>query len=252
MTGTTNDALFDEVSLIPVTNVPCNLSSGISIQGDSVFCQGGLIQLTASLSCDTTSVSYQWQGPNGFTASTKTISISNTTTLNSGSYILTITNIYGETAKDTLNVLVKGIGTYGVICPANKTISTSTGSCYANNIFLGSPIVNDNCTGAILTNDAPSVYLLGITPITWMIVNSANDTATCIQTINVADSIPPVINNCPSQVYTTNPVVWNAITTIDNCGLATFPPITNKGTLAHWSNTGNLYCNRFIRKYQFL
>ncbi|MBK7112000.1 MAG: HYR domain-containing protein [Flavobacteriales bacterium] len=49
---------------------------------------------------------------------------------------------------------------------------------------------------ASVTNDAPAVFLIGATTVTWTVTDNAGLTATCTQTVTVSDNVPPTIT-CP-------------------------------------------------------
>ena len=58
-------------------------------------------------------------------------------------------------------------------------------------IPLSPPDVIDNGMISSITNDAPSVYPIGNTTITWYVTDTFNNTATAQQIINVVDNTPP-------------------------------------------------------------
>jgi large repetitive protein len=54
-----------------------------------------------------------------------------------------------------------------------------------------------NCGVISVTNDAPAVFPDGVTIVTWTVTDVANNTATCQQSVTVADIEPPMIS-CPT------------------------------------------------------
>lgn len=47
-------------------------------------------------------------------------------------------------------------------------VSADANSCDATGVTLGTPVTSDNCSGTItVTNDAPSVFPVGNTTVTW-------------------------------------------------------------------------------------
>lgn len=87
----------------------------ISIDGTSAYCEGATIAFVANSS---TSGTYSWTGPNGFSASTNTISIPNATADNDGIYTATFVAANGCEASSTISVFVN----------ANPTVEISSNS----------------------------------------------------------------------------------------------------------------------------
>lgn len=75
----------------------------ISIDGASSYCEGATIALVANSS---TSGTYSWTGPNGFSASTNTISIPNATADNDGIYTVAFVAANGCEASGSISVVV--------------------------------------------------------------------------------------------------------------------------------------------------
>lgn len=86
-----------------------------------------------------------------------------------------------------------------ITCPVDITVSTDAGQCGASSVSLGSPTVSDNCSGEIVTNDAPAIFNLGSTTVTWTVTDAAGNSATCSQVVTVVDDIDPIIT-CPADV----------------------------------------------------
>ncbi len=78
-----------------------------------------------------------------------------------------------------------------ITCPAAVNASTDAGSCEATTVALGMPIASDNCTGEIVTNNAPASYPIGTTPVIWTITDAAGLATTCEQLITVTDGEAP-------------------------------------------------------------
>ncbi len=114
-----------------------------------------------------------------------------------------------------------------ITCPADVNVNTDAGICTASGVNLGTPIVNDDCGTAIVTNDAPSVFPVGTTTVTWTATDPGSQTATCTQTVTVTDNENPVIT-CPADIsVSAEPGVCvsavlniGAASATDNCGVA--------------------------------
>ncbi|MFZ1617286.1 MAG: FG-GAP-like repeat-containing protein, partial [Flavobacteriales bacterium] len=146
----------------------------------------------------------------------------------------TITDATGTIKTCTQTVTVTDNIDPIISCPATVNTTTNTG-CTATGVALGTPTFSDNCGTPTVTNNAPSVFPLGTTTVTWTVTDAANNTATCTQTVTVTDNVNPTIT-CPVDVTantnsgcTATGVVLGTPVTADNCGVAT---VTNNAPVA--------------------
>lgn len=101
--GCTNSATITVIILpLPV----------ISITINTLVCVGSAINMNGG-----GGQTYNWYGPNSFTATTQNPSIVNTTTINQGYYALTITDANGCKKSDSLYVLVNLCNTINELVP---------------------------------------------------------------------------------------------------------------------------------------
>ncbi len=107
--------------------------------------------------------------------------------------------------------------------PADLTVNADAGQCGATIASLGTPIATDNCGIGAITQDAPTIFPLGITTVTWRVTDLNNNVATAIQTVTVIDTEAPVIS-CPSDITInanhsgcTALVTWPDPVVSDNC-----------------------------------
>ena len=70
-------------------------------------------------------------------------------------------------------------------------VGTNT-DCTATGVALGTPITSDNCGVASVTNDAPAVFPLGTTTVTWTVTDDNGNSNTCIQIVTVSDDVDPI------------------------------------------------------------
>jgi len=176
------------------------------------MCPGGTVILFAS-----NGANYQWSnGP-----STPFITVNQ-----SGDYAVTVTNASGCSATSLpINVFI-GDNTNPVIVPAANITMAPNFGCEAIGVNLGTPVATDNCSVATVSNNAPAIYPLGLTTVTWTVVDGSGNTSTATQLVNVVDNILPVINANDITVIVND----NGSTTItfsdvdggttDNCGIA--------------------------------
>lgn len=192
-----------------ITNVPANTTVG----NDSGMC-------TAALS---------WTPPTALDNCSATI----TSNFNSGDAFpvgtttVTYTAIDSSGNSDTASFNVTVTDTQAPIaqCPANITVSADSGMCSASNVNLGSITVMDNCSTTV-TDDAPVLFPVGMTTVTYTVTDAGNNTVTCTQVVTVTDNEAPVLTPCPQDVMICPGVVqFIAPTATDNCG-ATVSQIT--------------------------
>jgi len=139
----------------------------------------------------------------------------------------TVTDAAGNSATATQNVTVVDNQDPTVVAPADIDL-TADSNCQATVSDLGSPISSDNCNVVSVTNNAPAVFPLGVTVVTWTATDGSGNTATDTQDITVVDEIDPTIVGLPADISVSNDlgncdavVTWTAPTADDNCTGAT-------------------------------
>ena len=137
----------------------------------------------------------------------------------------TVTDNSGNSATCTQTVTVTDDVPPSITCPADVTTTTNTG-CTATGVNLGLPVTNDNCGVANVSNNAPAVFPLGSTVVTWMVTDNAGNSTSCTQTVTVSDNVPPVALCQPVTLVLdgTGSVALAASAvdngSSDNCGIA--------------------------------
>ncbi|WP_193213235.1 HYR domain-containing protein [Luteolibacter marinus] len=97
-----------------------------------------------------------------------------------------------ETRTETKVTVVDTIAPVAV-ASADVTVGTDDGTCEASGVVLALPTVSDNCEVVSIANDAPAVFPLGATVVTWTVTDIGGNTATCTQLVTVVDDEAPVI-----------------------------------------------------------
>jgi len=137
----------------------------------------------------------------------------------------TVTDVNGNFATCAQIVTVTDDEPPTITCPDDVSVENDPGECYATGVDLGTPITDDNCVVDSVTNDAPAEFPVGTTTVTWTVSDGYN-TATCTQTVTVADTEPPAFDpNCEERHIKIFPNVGECIghvqldflTAIDNC-----------------------------------
>ena len=184
----------------------------ITPSGATTMCPGGTVILFAS-----NGANYAWSnGP-----STPFITVNQ-----SGDYAVTVTNASGCSATSLpINVFIGDNTNPVIVPPSNITMAPNFG-CEAIGVNLGTPNATDNCSVATVSHNAPAIFPLGLTTVTWTVVDGSGNTSTATQLVNVVDNILPIINVNDITVIIND----NGSTTItfedvntgttDNCGIA--------------------------------
>ena len=144
-----------------------------------------------------------------------------------------------------------------ITCPADVILPVNTGCTYVG--AIGTATATDDCPVAgeiTITNNAPAVFPVGNTTVTWKAVDESGNSATCTQLVTVVDNILPTIT-CPGNVSVNNDLgacgatVTYSVTSTDNCpgqtvaqtaGLASgsvFPIGTTTNTFVVTDASGN-------------
>ncbi|PRX44857.1 PKD-like domain-containing protein [Salegentibacter salegens] len=129
----------------------------------------------------------------------------------------TVTDNSDNTATATQTVTVVDIQNPIISAPANLSVDTDNNNCTASNVNLGTPNTNDNCGIKDTTNDAPSVFPIGETTVTWTVTDNSDNTATATQTVTVVDNQAPVKPSLPDISWTCGTEITAFPTTTDNC-----------------------------------
>jgi hypothetical protein len=139
---------------------------------------------------------------------------------------LTATDAAGHTNSMPATVTVVDTQLPTIAAPAAVAATTDSGQCSASAVALGSPIAGDNCAGALVTNNAPSVFPKGLTTVTWTATDASGNVATATQTVTVTDATAPtaVAQNVTVQLDATGNASLTAAQvnngSADACGIA--------------------------------
>ncbi|HRK29267.1 MAG TPA: HYR domain-containing protein, partial [Chitinophagales bacterium] len=180
----------------------------VSVSGSTAICAGVTLTLTAT----TGMASYSWSGPNGFTGAGNPLTIPGATTLNSGTYVVTVTNAAGCTnsASRTVTVNPLPVATAGnntPICTGSTINLTSSGGTSYQWSGPGgyvSTAQNPVRTGATLT--MAGTYTVTVT-----------GTGGCKSTANTV----VVVNSCTPLTVSSSTVTANSSTTTTPNGAIT-------------------------------
>ena len=171
-----NGACNSSVSAsVTVLNSPA--TPVITAAGPTTVCPGETVTLFSS-----NAPNYQWnsgQQTNGIVVT------------QSGTYDVTVTGSNGCAVTSLpMTVSIGDAVAPIIVAPLNVNVNPNLG-CTAVGVALGTPVVSDNCTVASVTNNAPGLFPIGTTTVTWTVTDGAGNTATATQLVNVVDQIAP-------------------------------------------------------------
>src|SRR4030095_10963296 len=210
----------------------------------TIICPSNISTVTAANACNASVITpnpvtadnclvttLTWALTGATTATSPTTGVNNlgTYTFNTGLTTVTYTvkDAAGNTATCNYTVLVVDNVKPNFTCPATVNVAANA-NCNATGVNLGTPTATDNCPGSIaIVNNAPSVFPIGTTVVTWTASDASGNTATCTQNVIVTDGTAPTIS-CPNNISQgvssgscDASVVVPDPTTADNCGVTT-------------------------------
>ncbi|WP_040395884.1 HYR domain-containing protein [Cesiribacter andamanensis] len=137
-----------------------------------------------------------------------------------GTHIITWTFNDGNGNSSTAEqkVIITDTQAPTITAPAAVSVPANAG-CQATGVVLGTPVTADNCSVASVTNDAPTVFPLGTTTVTWTATDHLGLKATTTQTVTVVDDTTPVLSSVPADMTVSceNVPAVASVTATDNC-----------------------------------
>lgn len=170
----------------PVANAGVDQTVNCAPSGGSLITLNG----GASTDEDNDELSYTWTWVNGTLNG-----VSPSVMVPNGSYTfnLSVDDGNGGVTVDDVLITVNVDNEAPVFQPfAEITRDNDPGICGAV-VDLGQADVSDNCGLASVTNDAPEVFPVGLTDVTWTAVDNNGNIATAIQTVSIEDNEAPVL-----------------------------------------------------------
>ncbi|MDT0684936.1 LamG-like jellyroll fold domain-containing protein [Autumnicola psychrophila] len=217
--------LFLSVGMFSSTEGETYVAISISSNTQDVTCIGGSDgAIDIAVSGGSNGYNFSWSGPDGFSSSSEDIS-----GLSAGTYNLTVTDNSSPTPQESsTSVTISEDDDVNptISAPADITVNTDPDKCTASNVTLGTPDANDNCAIKGITNNAPSVFPIGNTVITWTVIDDYNNTETATQNVTVEDNQYPTISapaditvNTDTDKCTASNITLGTPDANDNCGI---------------------------------
>lgn len=218
-----NDAQFPDTGIYTVTVASaagCTSSAtttvavldslDIVISANDSICYGGTITLNV-----TSGVSYDWSGPNGWTANSQYTGVPNVTDASSGEYIVNVTDSNGCISTATTNIIVNplpviALSSNSPVCENQTiTLNASGGITYA---WSGPNGFSDTIQAPVLTGvtlaEAGFYSVLVTTDIGCTATDSLNVVVNALPGVNVASN-GPVCVTYPIELYAAGGVSYS-------------------------------------------
>jgi gliding motility-associated-like protein len=140
--------------------------------------------------------------------------------------IYTATDGSGNTATCGFTVTVKdGVAPTNLTCPQDINVDPVAGSCTAN-VSYTFPTFSDNCDTDLDIDVLPvgNIFSAGFTTVSFTAYDDFGNTATCTFVVNVTNTTPPVLADCPvGDTVSVNgntcfgTATWTEPTATDDC-----------------------------------
>jgi gliding motility-associated-like protein len=197
VTYTAKDAAGNEVSAsfdvtVNDTEKPsiAGMPSDITVNNDLGVCGAEVTWTapTADDNCAVTSFTSNYASGYEFPVGTTTVTY-------------TAKDAAGNEVSASFDVTVNDTEVPAITAPGDLTVSADATACSASGVNLGNPASADNCSVASVTNNAPAVFPMGSTTVTWTAKDANGNTATDVQIVTVVDDTAPVLACRDLTVY---------------------------------------------------
>ena len=206
-------------NIAPTITAPANINQGT----DAGIC-GATVNLGTPITADNCSIANVGNNaPTLFPVGTTVV-------------IWTVTDVNGNSSTATQTVVITDTEKPKITAPSLVSVVNTTGTCSAP-ADLGKPLTSDNCGVATVTNDAPLLFPVGTTIVTWTVTDlHGNVTDTAKQLVIVIDNELPTISVNPISVHNDAGKCGATIAipmpvTADNCGVASVMGIRSDNKL---------------------
>lgn len=188
------------------------------------------IGTSLSVDVNPTGTSYSWVGPNAYTSTAKTPTVSGSVTaLMSGAYTVTVTYASGCTQTASTNVIINSVPTASITVDNNGSICASVGTPVQLTATGG---VSYNWSGGLGSGNIKSVSPITNTTYTVTITDASTCTATATQLIRYKTAGPNRTHSGAGVNITASggsAYVWNTSET--NATINVAPPIIEQYTV---------------------
>ena len=133
----------------------------------------------------------------------------------------------GTTDECTFEVTVDNEDPVTVSCPGPLVFFADADNC-ATAVIWDIPVITDNCglESFIPTHNPGDIFEQGFTTVIYAAIDSAGNQGNCTFTVEIRDTLAPVVTNCPPGDLMTTPAseicgavaTWTVPGAMDNCG----------------------------------
>ena len=188
-----------DLYIAPPYNQPPLADAGPDQNIEQTYYQGADVTLDGSGSSDPDGdpLTYSWTWAGG-----SATGVSPTVSLPLGTTTITLTVNDGEfTDVDTVVVNVVDTAPPVITCPVDVKVEQETRD---GTVVPLTATATDICDADVeITSDAPAIFPLGTTTVTFTATDNAGNSASCSMTVTVEDTTPPVITPSGEQI-----VLW--------------------------------------------
>lgn len=131
--------------------------------------------------------------------------------------LYTATDAAGNTDTASFTITVTDTEAPVVTAPAAVLAIADAGACGTSAVTLGTATATDNCAVLSTTSDAPAIFPVGNTTVTWTGTDIHGNTATATQTVTVTDSEAPVFTSSASLAACEGIINFSDPEATDNC-----------------------------------
>ncbi len=211
--GNVTDTAKQEVTVIDNEKPIITAPAAITVNNDAGIC-GAVVSIGSALTGDNCGVAAVVNNaPAVFPVGTTTVT-------------WTVTDVHGYHSTATQIITVTDTENPTITAPSDITVNNDAGKCSAA-IHIGTPVTDDNCAVATVTNNhASPIYPVGTTMVTWTVTDIHGNSHMTTQTVTVTDNEKPIITVPSPQVFCANADGSNiygipAMMVTDNCAVAT-------------------------------
>lgn len=153
---------------------------------------------------------------------------------------MTVTDVGSNAVTRTAWVYVQDVTPPVITRSGSATVDVECGSTYTDAGATAADNCDGNLTGSIITNNPVNTAIIGSYTVTYNVTDSSgNPAAQVTRTVNVQDTIAPVITSCPGDqtldldgdCQVAIPDLVAALVATDSCGIASTVQNPAAGTL---------------------